>query len=253
MHIEHIEKSFPTVNDYPEEMFNIRMPRGCRVGCGRAYLKANTIARGFFIKRIIEAFRMLPRKEYNSILDLGTGAGFYLPLLSRLSKQVHGVDINPVIHLTQRMLLKKELNNVQLHKADVTQLPFKSDKFDLIFCLSLIEHIKDQEKLLLEFKRVLNKQGTLILGYPLQNLAQEMFEGLNSCIQRAKLFILLPLSESKKQYKELKEFPYHHTSNFRDIKKTAQKIFMLRESVTIKLLGFPVYEILLLQTVAYST
>lgn len=246
MHIENIEKTFPTINDYPEEIFDIRLPHGYHVGCTRAYLRSNVVARRFFVKRLKEAFRLLPKRDYNLALDLGTGSGFYLPLLSKLSKQVHGVDINPVLYLTNRMILKKELYNVKLYKSDVTSLPFKSNQFDLLFCLSLIEHIPDQEQGLLEFKRVLTKGGMLILGYPLQNLAQETFEGLNSVIQRSKLFLLLPLSESVKKYKELKEFPHHHASDFHHIKKIAQKIFTLREAITVKLLGFQVYEILLL-------
>lgn len=162
MYIENIEKTFPTVNDYPEEIFDIRMPHGYRVCCTRAYLRSNVIARKFFVRRIREAFSLLPQQDYRLALDLGTGSGFYLPFLSKICKQVHGVDINPVLYLTNKMVLKKEIFNVRLCNADVTKLPFKSNKFDLLFSLNLIEHIPDQKKGLLEFNRVLKREGMMI-------------------------------------------------------------------------------------------
>ena len=123
MDIEHIETTFPTLNDYPQEMFALHMPKGYRVGCGRAYLRSNTITQRFFLKRIKEAFRLLPERDYDSVLDLGTGCGFCLPLLSRLAKHVHAVDINPVLGLSHKMILKKGLRNVTPCRADVARLP----------------------------------------------------------------------------------------------------------------------------------
>ena len=77
------------------------------------------------------------------------------------------------------MILKKGLRNITFHKSDVRNLPFKTGYFDLMFCLSLIEHVEDQEKTLIEFKRVIKNNGILLLGYPLQNMPQIIFEGAN--------------------------------------------------------------------------
>ena len=166
---------------------------------------------------------------------------------ARGAKHVHAVDINPVLGLTHKMILKKGLRNVIPCKADVARLPFKSHCFDLLLCLSLIEHIQDQEQTLVEFKRVLRTDGTMVLGYPLQNLPQRVFEGLNRNIQFAKLFIQLPTSQAIIRIKESKQFPHDHVSDFSNVKKKAQVNFVLRDCVVIKLLGLSVYEIVLLR------
>lgn len=237
---------FPTVNDYPHEMFDIGMPKAYRVGCGRAYLKSNSLTRSFFIKRIKEAFRLLPQRDYQTILDLGTGAGFYLPLLSQVGRKVYGVDLAQVLGLTHKMVVKKGINNVFLYKSDITKLPFKSESFDLLFCLSLIEHIPNQGQAFLEFKRVLKKNGILILGYPLQNLPQQIFEELNRYNQFAKFFIKFPLSQAIDKVKEAKRYGHNHVSDFGSISEKVKSYFMFRERSVVSLLGFQVYEILLL-------
>lgn len=237
---------FPTSNDYPHEMFEIGIPKGYRVGCGRAYLKSNLLTRSFFIKRIKEAFRLLPQQDYQTILDLGTGAGFYLPLLSRAGRKVYGVDLAPVLGLTHKMVVKKGINNVFLYKADITKLPFRSESFDLLFCLSLIEHIHEQEQAFLEFKRVIKKNGMLILGYPLQNLPQQIFEELNRNIQLAKLFIKFPLYQAIDKVKEAKRYGHNHVSDFGSISEKVKSCFLFKERSVVSLLGFQVYEILLL-------
>lgn len=234
---------FPTRQDYPEEMFHIDAPKGCRVGCGQAYLESNVITRRFFLRRIREAYRILPRRAYDSILDLGTGSGFYLPLLARTGRQVHGVDLAPVLHLTQRMVRTKGLQNILLSKADVTKLPFRSDHFDLLFCLSLIEHIQDQKRALVEFKRVLRKDGVLILGYPLQNGPQHCFEELNGYLQCTRFFLRLPPSKAMEKVRESRQYPHNHVSDFSHMKQIAGSVFTLKDCVTVKLLGFSVYEI----------
>ena len=47
MDIQYDTIMFPTVSDYPEEMFDISSPKGYRVGCGKAYLDSNVIAKRF--------------------------------------------------------------------------------------------------------------------------------------------------------------------------------------------------------------
>jgi len=246
MDIQYDKIMFPTVSDYPKEMFDISSPKGYRVGCGKAYLDSNVIAKRFFVRRIKEAVRLLPQRDYESVADIGTGSGFYLPLLSTIGKQVNAVDIAPVLDLTQKMILKKGLSNITFHKSDVRKLPFKDCYFDLMFCLSLIEHIEDQEKTLIEFKRVIKNDGILLLGYPLQNTPQTIFEGANRNMQFAKLFFRVNFRDAIRRINEARNYPHDHVADFKNIRKKAEKHFLLSDFTTVKLLGFPVYEILLL-------
>jgi ubiquinone/menaquinone biosynthesis C-methylase UbiE len=246
MDIDYTKIIFPTISDYPEEMFDITSPKGYRVGCARAYLESNIIAKRFFMRRIKEAFRLLPQRDYESVADIGTGAGFYLPLLASIGKQIHAVDIAPVLDLTHKMICKKGLQNISFYKSDVSSLPFKSGYFDLMFCLSLIEHIEDQQRTLIEFNRIIKAGGILILGYPLQNIPQNIFEEANRNLQFARLLFKLGITNAIKKRRESKFYAHDHVSDFKNIKQKAERCFSLVDSTVIRLLGFPVYEILLL-------
>ena len=57
----------------------------------------------------------------------------------------------------------------KLGQADLVDLPYPDQTFDLAACLSVIEHMPDPDATLKEMARVLQPDGVLILGYPLEN------------------------------------------------------------------------------------
>lgn len=52
-------------------------------------------------------------------------------------------------------------------KEDITNLSFKDDSFDIIFCSHVLEHIEDDIKAMKEIKRVLKQNGFAILQVPI--------------------------------------------------------------------------------------
>ncbi|MFY0630290.1 MAG: methyltransferase domain-containing protein [Flavobacteriaceae bacterium] len=75
-------------------------------------------------------------------------------------------------------------------KADITDLPFEDDSFDVIFCNHVLEHIPDDTKAMQELYRVLKKGGMGILQIP-QDLSRETtFEddSITDPKERAKIF-----------------------------------------------------------------
>jgi len=51
-------------------------------------------------------------------------------------------------------------------QADVSDLPFGNDKFDLVLALDVLEHVEDHKKALLECRRVLRKGGSVLITVP---------------------------------------------------------------------------------------
>jgi ubiquinone/menaquinone biosynthesis C-methylase UbiE len=246
MMLDELKVEFPTIDDYPRETFDASMPQGYRVGCAGAYLRSNAVTRRFFIRRIGQAVEMLPGNHFRRAADLGSGAGFYLPVLEKFCEQTYGVELNPVIYLSGRMLQEKG-HGASLVQADVTKLPFVAQAYDLLFCLSVIEHIKNQKEALDEFARVLAPNGVLLLGYPLQNAAQHAFESGNKVLNRAGLFFKLGPRRALERLAEIRRFEHHHVDDFSQVSKLAAKRFELLEKRTVRLMGFTVYELLALK------
>ncbi|MHB0754405.1 class I SAM-dependent methyltransferase [Polaribacter sp. M15] len=75
-------------------------------------------------------------------------------------------------------------------KADICDLPFKDNEFDVVFCNHVLEHITDDKKAMQELYRVLKKGGFGIFQIP-QDLSRETtFEddSITDKKERAKIF-----------------------------------------------------------------
>lgn len=54
----------------------------------------------------------------------------------------------------------------RIEAGDIRQMPFEAEEFDVVICQEVIEHLEDQNLLVIELLRVLKKKGKLILTTP---------------------------------------------------------------------------------------
>ena len=227
----------PERSDYPDYIFRLDIPSEYQVGCAKAYYNKNFIVKRLFIDRLEKTFDLLPSQKIVNALDIGTGSGIFLPTLSQISENVYGVDLSKVIFFVNHMLEKQDINNVFLTMGDVTSLPYESSTFDLIVCLSLIEHVEDLHNAFSEMRRVMNDNSVLILGYPVENRFHRFFKWLS------KKESSLRVSLSKQ--KVLKEKRFHpHVSDYKQIEKEASNFFNILDSEDVNFLCLRLYSIL---------
>ncbi len=75
-------------------------------------------------------------------------------------------------------------------KADILDLPFEDNSFDIIFCNHVLEHIKDDHKAMTELYRVLKPKGMGIFQIPQDLSLEKTYEdfSITSPEERAKHF-----------------------------------------------------------------
>jgi len=75
-------------------------------------------------------------------------------------------------------------------KADICNLPFKDNEFDVILCNHVLEHIPDDTKAMQELYRVLKPDGMAILQIPQDLSREKTFEdhSITDKKERAKIF-----------------------------------------------------------------
>ena len=61
-------------------------------------------------------------------------------------------------------------------KADILDLPFEDESFDIVICNHVLEHIEDDRKAMRELYRVMKKGGWGILQVPLKNSLEKTYE-----------------------------------------------------------------------------
>lgn len=61
-------------------------------------------------------------------------------------------------------------------KADILDLPFENESFDIIFCNHVLEHIEEDQKAMSELYRVMRKDGWGIFQVPMKNSLEKSYE-----------------------------------------------------------------------------
>ncbi|MBN2014963.1 MAG: class I SAM-dependent methyltransferase [Candidatus Altiarchaeota archaeon] len=98
-------------------------------------------------------------KKKKKVLDIGCGTGSYVLEFKRNGMGVVGMDVS-------RKMLKIAKNKVEgcdFVFGDAKNLPFKDNSFDLVTLITILEYVDDPEKIIQEGKRVLEKDGKIIL------------------------------------------------------------------------------------------
>lgn len=96
-----------------------------------------------------------------TILEIGCGQGFNTHILSKRNKVI-GIDLSK----EDIMIAKKRYPKVHFMIMNAENLKFKSNSFDIIYALEVFEHIDNLNKAVSEIKRVLRKNGRLIVSIP---------------------------------------------------------------------------------------
>ncbi len=109
--------------------------------------------------------KLMGRHQFNRILEIGYGSGVFIPELKNYGKEIYGVDIHNFNNEVTSILNKKDIK-VKLFSGSVEKMPFEDNFFDLIVSVSAIEFIDNIENACHEIKRVLKKDGYLIVITP---------------------------------------------------------------------------------------
>lgn len=99
-----------------------------------------------------------------SVLSVGCGPGVFLREIAELHPDIDvaGVDQSST-RIQQAEQRCHGLPNVRVSVGDAMELPFESNRFDLVFCRFLLEYLPDKESAVREICRVCRKGGTVVL------------------------------------------------------------------------------------------
>lgn len=118
------------------------------------YLKQITLKGKLYRKFIL--YPKLNKFFHGKLLDIGCGLGSLLMYY----KNSVGVDIN---HYNINYCKK---NNLNAKKIDNNHLPFSIKSFDSVVMDNVLEHIQNPNDLIIQIKKILIKDGILIIGVP---------------------------------------------------------------------------------------
>lgn len=110
-------------------------------------------------------YKLANPQKNEKALDLGCGTGIYTIWLSKMGLEVTGVDIST--EMLSKAKEKVRLENLKTHfiLADIHELPFDDNTFDLVVSNVTLEFVEDPKKVVNEVFRVLKKGGRFVCGF----------------------------------------------------------------------------------------
>lgn len=101
-------------------------------------------------------------KEYNNLLDIGSGTGYLINMLSEKHEaQYTGLDLSPNMI---KVANQKNIKNAKFIEGLSDNLPFDDNTFDIVTCSQSFHHYPDTDKALKEAYRVLKPNGLYIIS-----------------------------------------------------------------------------------------
>ena len=107
------------------------------------------------------------QKSHLKTLDAGSGVTFFPYYLCSNSPKikVYCCDYD----LTHGQIFDNINKNLNLPNnffpADIRRLPFGTSTFDIVYCISVLEHTDDYDIIIQEFKRILKPNGLFIVTF----------------------------------------------------------------------------------------
>lgn len=98
------------------------------------------------------------------VLDAGSGATFFPYFIAETypGVKVDACDQDAMVTGTLDRIAHPAASRVTARVADLHRLPYEDGRFDVVYCISVLEHTRDYRAILEEFHRVLRPGGWLI-------------------------------------------------------------------------------------------
>lgn len=109
--------------------------------------------------RELEIEKITKFAKGKKVLEIGCGTGLVLGIIAKIAKSAEGVD------LSSGMLKSAKEKGLKVTQANVINLPFKDNTFDVVYSLKVLPHVPKIREALKEISRVTKKKGVLILEF----------------------------------------------------------------------------------------
>ena len=111
------------------------------------------------IDRYYHSFLKKYINKNSKVLEVGCGTGVFTEVIKKLSNNIIATDIS------KNMLLeaKKRNPDVEFKEADIENLPFKDQEFDLVIAINSFSYVPKKNKGIKEIQRVLKKNGKFLI------------------------------------------------------------------------------------------
>ena len=110
---------------------------------------------------------MTSGKENVSVLDAGSGVTFFPYFIKSKfgTAKIECVDYDDNLRIIYQKINTQSNQKVNFTCANLKELPYDDNQFDVIYCISVLEHTDDYPGIIEGFHRILRPGGRLIITF----------------------------------------------------------------------------------------
>lgn len=125
-------------------------------------VKKNLYQRIWHQHKIAKAKSIIRSLKFKKVLDVGCASGF---MLSQIAKEFPGAKYFGIDAYDRAIdFANQKYSGINFKVGIAEKLPYKDESFDLIICYETMEHMTYPKVALFEMRRVLKKNGALVLA-----------------------------------------------------------------------------------------
>jgi SAM-dependent methyltransferase len=110
-----------------------------------------------------------PELSGKQVLECGCGAGRFTEILLAKGACVTSIDLSEAVDANQENFPQTETHRIG--QADILQLPFAPEQFDVVFCLGVIQHTPNPEETIACLYEQVRPGGTILIDHYTHNLS----------------------------------------------------------------------------------
>ena len=154
------------------------------------------------------------------VLDAASGEGYGSFLISKYAREVVGIDISAEAISFSNKNYKTE--NLKYIQSDIKEIPTGDNYFDIVVSFETIEHVDEetQHLFLNEVKRVLKKDGILVISTPNKSVYNKFISGYHN-----------EFHVKEFEVEEFKKFLEKYFSNFKHFDQNFQTLNVITNNM----------------------
>jgi ubiquinone/menaquinone biosynthesis C-methylase UbiE len=120
----------------------------------------------YVFHHLTDYLKTVSQKRQPIVADVGSGVTFFPFALAKNGYNIICTDIDPICQRDLNLAIEcvsHSPGKVDFRLMTNENLPFKNSECDALYCISVLEHIKDFEKTIIEMYRILKPGGLCLI------------------------------------------------------------------------------------------
>jgi ubiquinone/menaquinone biosynthesis C-methylase UbiE len=119
--------------------------------------------------RFKQIVKLLGKRKYPTLLEVGTGSGIFLPELSKYCSKLYACDIHCSYDHIKKLAKRYNISDYFVKRQNIENTDYPDNFFDVVVAVSVLEFVENVQSAMNEIKRIMKPDGIFLTICPMQS------------------------------------------------------------------------------------